>query len=256
MLFNLNFMEILIKPKKLFLLIIVSILFLWFMKIHTILAYAAQENAAQMDLKFATDIGTLVVLAVTAVILWYTARETKRSGLALKEASGAAERTVRALKEANRYEKEKNKREALIEVFKLLNDNAHRNARRRVHRLRNAGSTKEKKEILYDMNACRKDDLDPKIDAIHTESKEIVKADFEQMGALVKQQLVPQADFIEIYWHTIILSWDDLSGEISKMKDANPAYMANFQNLKQADEYREKNYKNLKDDDLNKFDIS
>jgi len=156
-----------------------------------------------------------------------------------------------------RLQKEKNKREALIEVFKLLNDNAHRNARRRVHRLRNASSIEQKREILYDMNACRKDDLDPKIEAIHTESKEIVKADFEQIGALVKQQLVPQDDFIEIYWHTIILSWNDLDGEIKKMKVANPSYMRNFGDLKiKADEYREKNHNNLKEDDLNKFDIS
>src|SRR5215467_13606817 len=59
-------------------------------------------------------------------------------------------------------------------AFRLLNDNAHRNARRRIYNLSGECDHRMQKKILRVMGV-KKEDLE-RIDAIHTESREIVKA--------------------------------------------------------------------------------
>ena len=47
-------------------------------------------------------------------------------------------------------------------------------------------------------------------------------------------------------WHTIILSWSDLSKEIRGMQAKNPAYMKNFEDLyTQLNEYKQLHYKDF-----------
>ena len=48
-----------------------------------------------------------------------------------------------------------------------------------------------------------KDDLLRK-EAILKESKEIVKADFDQIGSLLKNNEISKDEFIKIYWHEVL----------------------------------------------------
>jgi len=76
------------------------------------------------------------------------------------------------------------KNEGLRYVFGLLHDNGHRNARRRIVNLYNEKDENRKEKILRLMGV-KEEDIQRK-DAILIESQEIVKADFEEIGSLLK----------------------------------------------------------------------
>jgi hypothetical protein len=141
-------------------------------------------------------------------------------------------------------------KQGLSKVFELLNDNAHRNARRRIYNLYQENEDYRKKKILKVMGV-KEEDLN-RMDAIHKESKEIVKADFDQIGSLVEDKAVQKDEFLRIYWYEVLKCWKALyDDEIKEIRDTlgDNNYMANFEKLVS---YAE-NFKNI---NVNKIEIT
>jgi len=78
-----------------------------------------------------------------------------------------------------------------------------------------------------------KDEDMKRIDAIHTESKDIVKADFEQLGSLIENKAIPKKDFLRMYWHDVLKCWTVLNQAITKFRDQTKDnnHMINFEKL-------------------------
>jgi hypothetical protein len=126
---------------------------------------------------------------------------------------------------------------SLSYVFSRLNDNTHRNARRRIYNLYGENDRRRKKKILKVMGVKIEDLV--RTDAIQTESAEIVKADFDEIGTLIENKSVRQKEFLKIYWSEVLKSWTVLCDEIEKIRQIDPNYMENFAKLKcHAEEYR------------------
>lgn len=139
------------------------------------------------------------------------------------------------------------KYEGLRYVFELLDDNGHRNARRRIVNLYGEDIEYRKEKILRLMG-LDEDGIKRK-EAILKESKEIVKADFEQIGSLLKNNEIPKDEFIKIYWHEVLKCWQVLNKDIQEIRNSlkSESYMQNFEELnKLAIEYA-KRKKNVKD---------
>jgi hypothetical protein len=117
---------------------------------------------------------------------------------------------------------------ALIKAFELLNDNAHRNARIRLYTVAGVEDADKRRAYLMDLG-LKKDALE----TIVPESQNIVLADLDQLGTLVKNGLVPEKEFLDVYWNTIISSYEVLQGE-RKTK-----LFVNFEDLyKRANNYK------------------
>jgi hypothetical protein len=120
---------------------------------------------------------------------------------------------------------------ALIKAFELLNDNAHRNARIRLYRVAGVENPAERRGYLMDLGV-REDALR----TIIAESQNIVLADMDQLGALVKDGLVPEQEFLDVYWNTIISCYEVLQAE-EKTK-----LFVNFEDLyRRASNYKKPN---------------
>jgi hypothetical protein len=135
------------------------------------------------------------------------------------------------------YQKKQYKLSALIEVFKLLNSSDHREARKIIY-----GKYKGKADIHSSSfrEALAKQE---NTDIIIQDSQAMVRADFDQMGALSKNELIPECPFLDAYWHTVLMCWKALEGDIVGQRNQrqNPAYMKNFEELKnKAEAYRKK----------------
>jgi hypothetical protein len=118
----------------------------------------------------------------------------------------------------------------LYNAFRLLNDNAHRNARRRcINLYRYKDDPSKVFEILKKMGASPRDN--DHAQTIYLESREIVKADFEQIGYLVYNNRIDKNDFLNIYWREIRRCWDVLEWDIEDIRKHNSSYMENFSTL-------------------------
>jgi hypothetical protein len=66
-------------------------------------------------------------------------------------------------------------------------------------------------------------------------SAEKSRAMFDQIGSLVKHNLIPKHAFFEVYWNTIVRTWGALKPNIDNMRSeemlSNKDYMSNFQAL-------------------------
>lgn len=139
--------------------------------------------------------------------------------------------------------KNSEKHQRLTHIFTMLDDNAHRNARRRIYNHYNEDAHERKQKVLLEMGS-KKEDLD-RVNAIHRESMEIVKADFNQIGYMVENDAILKNDFLKIYWYEVlkswyVLYWPDINKTRSDLKDDN--YMYGFERLKDlALNYRIKN---------------
>ena len=130
-------------------------------------------------------------------------------------------------------------RHSLEYVFRLLNDNAHRNARRTIYNLYEEKDRRRRKKILWVMGVKVKD-----LDRME-ESAEIVKADFDEIGSLIENKSVPEKEFLKRYWSDVLKSWTVLRDDIEKIRQIDINYMENFGKLKcHAEEYRKR--ENLK----------
>lgn len=130
------------------------------------------------------------------------------------------------------YQKKQQKFNALIEVFQLLNNEEHRQARAKVYDVYkqfsegNVSAFKENQSTIA-----------------------MVRADFDQMGTLIDNNLIPKKIFLEVYWHTILISWKALEKNIEDeiRIRANPSYMKYFKKLKdEAENYWQKNHPEVK----------
>jgi SpoVK/Ycf46/Vps4 family AAA+-type ATPase len=81
-------------------------------------------------------------------------------------------------------------RHSLEYVSRLLNDNAHRNARRTIYNLYEEKDRRRRKKILWVMGV-KVEDLDRM-----EESTEIVKADFDEIGSLIENKSVPGLAYV------------------------------------------------------------
>jgi hypothetical protein len=78
----------------------------------------------------------------------------------------------------------------------------------------------------------------------------MVRADFDQMGILLVNNLIPKDVFLGAYWHTVLLCWKALKQNIANERDvrANPSYMQYFQKLKvEAESYWREHHSEVKE---------
>jgi hypothetical protein len=143
--------------------------------------------------------------------------------------------------------RENEKNQGLRYVFQLLDDNGHRNARRRIVNLYGEEDEYRKEKILKLMGV--KDEDIKRKEAILKESQEIVKADFDQIGSLIKNKEIPKNLFIKIYWHEVLKCWQVLDKDIKKIqRDLNDEkYMENFKHLNDIATKYAKRKKKIKD---------
>ncbi|HJT85983.1 MAG TPA: hypothetical protein VJ697_15995 [Nitrososphaeraceae archaeon] len=143
---------------------------------------------------------------------------------------------------------------ALRYVFQLLDDNGHRNARRRI--INTFGENSDERQIkILRLLGLKQDEIDRK-EAILKESEEIVKADFDQIGTLLKNKEIPKDEFIKIYWHEVINCWKVLDEDIQKTRKKilmDDNYMRNFQELYETSTEHAKNKMEYTDTKLSKF---
>jgi hypothetical protein len=119
----------------------------------------------------------------------------------------------------------------------LLDDNGHRNARRRNYNLYREREPDRRDKILDLMGV----DIKHR-DTNIRESKEIVKADFDQAAYLALNEGIPKNDFLDIYGLEVIKSWKVLREDIEHIRtiSGDDQYMKNFENLKKAAELYKK----------------
>ena len=119
-----------------------------------------------------------------------------------------------------RYERKKIQMESLMEIFKILNDDNHRNARRKVYQ-------------FFKENDQNKDCL---INNTYNNVKNqiaMVQADMDQVGTLLHHDLIPKKVLLEAYWYTILICWKSLEENIKKERNDRqyPTYMKYFEEL-------------------------
>lgn len=110
----------------------------------------------------------------------------------------------------------------LLEAFKLLNNERHREARKDIYAI-NDPYKKNKDIAIFTSSPNR------------MENVEIVRADFDQMGMLVKRGSILKDGFLEAYGYNIVLCWDILKDHINRERAFRcfPDYMRNFEELAQ-----------------------
>jgi hypothetical protein len=97
---------------------------------------------------------------------------------------------------------------AFVKAFELLNDNAHRNARIRLYRVAGVEDYEKRNALLKELGV-----KDESLKTIIPESQNIVLADLNQMGTLVKNGLILEEEFLDVYWNTVISCYEVLKDE-------------------------------------------
>lgn len=131
---------------------------------------------------------------------------------------------------------------SLIQIFQLLDDNKHRNARRRIINLYTDGSNKQRWGTLKYMNGVQKDAEynENFVESNYRESREIVKADFNLIGTLIKSELVEKEKFLQSYWLEVLKCYITLDGFSDEVAPENFTYLK-----EEAEKYRQQNHKIL-----------
>lgn len=115
---------------------------------------------------------------------------------------------------------------ALLEVFQLLNNEAHRKAR----------------QVVYNYHRNLLDGKNPLEDEVGQEIA-MVRSDFDMIGTFIRNELISKDVFLDAYWDATLVCWnalDDNIGRERKMRQ-NQHYMANFEHLAaEAQKYKEK----------------
>lgn len=121
---------------------------------------------------------------------------------------------------------------ALLEVFKLLNDEDARNYR---------------KFLFMDLYYREHNEQSSRNPEQFDELAQKVRADFDQVGSLVREKLVPKNAFLRVYWDTTIRSWNALHTNVMNERNVrnNTTYMENFEWLnRKANEYKARHHPN------------
>ena len=107
-----------------------------------------------------------------------------------------------------------------------------------------------KLQILKDLDPYDKSGIDKQssgkssaeqeklVDVNERESKNEVKWDFENIGALFNRGSIPKDEFLSAYWRVVMICWKVLQNEIKAEQRQQPDYMSQFEQLyKKAKEY-------------------
>jgi hypothetical protein len=116
------------------------------------------------------------------------------------------------------YYRKEHRLNGLIQAFKVLNDSKHREARYRVYSA----------FASYNKNK----NLDVFVDEHQKEFTEIVRADFDQMGALVKNKAIQKQGFLQAYGETSYKCWNALRDHIQRERK-----LRNFENYMESFEW-------------------
>lgn len=134
----------------------------------------------------------------------FTYRHEKDLVVKQQELVDAQKDLVKAQQKLSSLEDQQNKFTALLQIFQLLDNNAHRNARRRIIDLYVDESNTDKWDTLKRMNVTKEEHINENfINSNYLESREIVKADFNQIEALIKSGLSPE-EFLKSYWLEVL----------------------------------------------------
>lgn len=139
-----------------------------------------------------------------------------------------------------RYQSMAQQTTGLIKAFDLLNGPEQRDARRRVCKAYKPHTN----GIKYSYDDFKNETLPKKNilegiydqDPINPLQKDVerVRADLDQIGSMIKHDLIPKDAFLEAYWNTTIRCWGALEGHIACMRNdiENCHFMTNFEDLK------------------------
>jgi hypothetical protein len=159
------------------------------------------ENGTGDDIKTTTAIFAVIVAATSAVVGYLTYRYQKNMAMA-----------------TYRYQEKQYKLNALIQILNLLSSEKHISARESVRRVYEdylLESDQRIKDLLFLQKPV-------------TNDVELVKADFDQVGALVKNELIDKYTILDTYGLTIVESWRYLEHHIKYVAKNNSKYMSNF----------------------------
>jgi hypothetical protein len=127
------------------------------------------------------------------------------------------------------------KKKALMEVFRLLNDIKHKEARKVVY----GDATPASFEILGLEN-------DRNLDRLMEMSETIVRSDLNEVATMIEHNIIDSKIFVEEYRWVILKVWYKIDPKIIKMRqDIGPSdYVKNFERLKtKAEKYAKKHHK-------------
>jgi hypothetical protein len=113
------------------------------------------------------------------------------------------------------YQRRQQQLNAILEAFKILNNDEHRQAREEVYSAFAQYDKGQKK--IFENDRVRK-------------RAAMVRADFDEIGLLVVNGLLPKEMFLDAYWNTIIISWKALRDDIDRERKRRryPRYMTYF----------------------------
>ena len=133
------------------------------------------------------------------------------------------------------FEKKKFRLSALMEVFRLLNDIKHKEARKVLY----GDATTASYEILGLEN-------NKSFDALMEMSETIVRSDLNEIATLIEHDIIDCKIFVEEYSWIILKVWYKIEPKIIKRRhNIGPSdYMKNFEQLKtKAEEYAKRHHK-------------
>ena len=150
-------------------------------------------------------------------------------------ATAAAIAAAAVLAITNSFEKKKFRLSALMEVFRLLNDIKHKEARKVVY---GDATTASYKILGLEDNKS--------FDQLMEMSETIVRSDLNEIATLIEHHIIDRKIFVEEYWWIILKAWYKIEPKIIKRRhNIGPStYMKNFEQLKaKAEEYAKRHHK-------------
>ena len=140
--------------------------------------------------------------------------------------------TIIALFKTHYHQKNQDQISALMEIFKTISDEEHRNARRITYRAKNEYEKKQK-----DITVFRREEYYKAISG--------TASHFNQIGILIQKEIIPEEEFLDLYADTVIYCWKSLQEHIENEQNIrkNNSYMNYFEWLgEQAEKYWLKNH--------------
>ncbi len=181
-----------------------------FMMINATSQSSGSSDILLVQATWALAIGTMVGAGVVAYV---TYRLGSRQHWLIAAQVDAQQKMLGILEMQRQAQERLNLMTAMLEVFKLLNDERHRNARREVFRQKVLNTSKEALPADYEDNAA------------------MVRADFDQIGALVKSGVVPKELFMQSYADTTLRVWMALKDNLMEEREKRnqPAFEELFE---------------------------
>ena len=139
------------------------------------------------------------------------------------------------------YNRKKDRFNSLFEVFKYLNEDRHREARRVLYTQDNEKIKKEDR-ILSSHIILGFDAISESYPLIRV-CEDIVRDDLTHMGSMLRYKLVPETEFLERYCDAVLRSVEKLNRNIKKRRKVrkNVDYLRNIDYLiAAANEYKDK----------------